>query len=296
MQAIQSVVGDIKNVEINEQEILTELLATKEIATFVQEHRLSEATIFANANTFYEYQKSLTEPHRNKQLEGCLVMNAYDKIEFAYRYTDKMQETLELKEYIECLYLDETLLHASINDFKGQRDSSAVVATLKLVKEIRKGLLPEKGLFVAGENGVGKTHLLLAIAKELSMCKHKSIIVFVPELIRMLKQNPFEANASVRKLQAIPVLMLDDIGAEMQTSFSRDEVLLPILNSRMNSKKPTFFSSNFALPDLELHFTKTQYGENEPVKARRMLERIEALSDYVGLVGENHRKQPKTKR
>jgi len=287
-------VGQMKDIEISKQEILSELMATKEIADFVHAHNLSPETIFLNANTLYEYQKSLHQPHVNKQLEGYLLLNEYNNIEFAYRYTPEVQEVFKLKQYIECLYLDETLLHASISDFKAHASSSAVVATLKIVKNLRKDLMPQKGLFIAGENGVGKTHLLVAIAKEFARSEQKSIIVFVPELIRLLKQSPFEANQLVRKLQAIPLLMLDDIGAEMQTSFSRDEVLLPILNSRMNSKKLTFFSSNFALPDLKLHFTKTQYGENEPIKATRILERIEALSDYVGLVGENYRKKNNT--
>jgi DNA replication protein DnaC len=291
MQKIQSIVGTLKDVEVSEQEILADLLKTKEIADFVSTHDLSHEAIFAQANTFYEYQKALQQPRVNKQVEGYLLMNPYGQVEFAYRYTEAVQEVLALKRYIECLYLDETLLHASINDFKTNAQSNAVVTSLKLVQGLRRNVLPEKGLFIAGENGVGKTHLLLALAKEFASCEQKSIIVFVPELIRMLKQNVFEANALVKKLQAIPVLMLDDIGAEMQTSFSRDEVLLPILNSRMNSKKLTFFSSNFALPDLKHHFTKTQYGENEPVKATRMLERIEALSTYVGLIGENYRKQ-----
>jgi len=294
VQAIQTLVGQMDDIEVTEGEVLNELLSVEQIAQFVQTHNLTNEAIFANANTFYEYQRALLTPQTNGQLEGYLSMNEYGNVEFGYKYTAAVQEILELKKYIECLYLDETLLHASIRDFKPKDNpGTAVLETLKMVKGLRKSKLPQKGLFIAGENGVGKTHLLLALAKEFAGCKQKSIIVFVPELIRMLKQNPFEANETVRKLQAIPVLMLDDIGAEMQTSFSRDEVLLPILNSRMNAQKLTFFSSNFSLPDLKLHFAKTQYGEHEPVKAARMLERIEALSEYVGLIGENYRKQGK---
>jgi DNA replication protein len=186
--------------------------------------------------------------------------------------------------------MDEHLLAADIIDFKNQGASTAIIRATELVKKIRANAPVTKALFISGKNGVGKTHLLAALAKEFAKKKQKVIFVFVPELIRTLKQNPYEADKTIKKLQAIPVLMLDDIGAEMQTSFSRDEILLPILNSRMNSKKLTFFSSNFSLEDLELHFTKTQYGENEPVKAERMIERIGALAEYVGLNGVNYRK------
>ena len=39
----------------------------------------------------------------------------------------------------------------------------------------------------------------------------------------------------------VPVLILDDIGSEMNTQWVRDEVLGPILQFRMLEELPTFF-------------------------------------------------------
>lgn len=291
MQDIQNLIGKIKDFDAVSAEVISDFEANSNIKMFIQKHQLSLSQVIDNANTFYEYLRYTNEAPVNPQIEGHLFLNDYGNVEFGYRYTSAYQKLLELKQYIECLYMDEQLLKADIKDFSAQVDSQAVIRAIQVVKAIQTGAHLSKGLFISGENGVGKTHMLAAIAKEFCKKETKVILVFVPELIRTLKQNSYEANTLVRKLQNTPILMLDDLGAEMQTSFSRDEILLPILNSRMNTNKLTFFSSNFSLKDLEHHFTKTQYGENEPIKAKRMIERIEALSDYVGLVGANHRRK-----
>ena len=84
--------------------------------------------------------------------------------------------------------------------------------------------------------------------------------------------------------------MLDDIGAETMTSWSRDEVLGPILQHRMADQLPTFFTSNFDYKQLENHLTFSQRGEREEVKAARIMERIKSLANPFLLKGDNRRK------
>ena len=84
------------------------------------------------------------------------------------------------------------------------------------------------------------------------------------------------------------ILLIDDIGAENITSWSRDEVLSPILQYRMDNKLKTFFTSNLSIEDLEKHLALTKDGE-EVVKARRIIERIKQLTSDVELVSKNLR-------
>ncbi|EUJ33257.1 primosomal protein DnaI [Listeria floridensis FSL S10-1187] len=86
------------------------------------------------------------------------------------------------------------------------------------------------------------------------------------------------------------ILMLDDIGAEAMTAWTRDEVLGAILQFRMQEELPTFFSSNYNMKQLEAHLTFTQNGMEEQLKARRIMERIRFLSKEVPLEGKNRRK------
>lgn len=83
--------------------------------------------------------------------------------------------------------------------------------------------------------------------------------------------------------------MFDDIGAESVSSWARDEVIGPIMQHRMLEKLPTFFTSNFDLEQLQQHLTYSQRGEEEVVKAARIIERIRYLAEPVPIDGENKR-------
>jgi primosomal protein DnaI len=117
------------------------------------------------------------------------------------------------------------------------------------------------------------------------------MIVYVPELLREMKSSIADStlNEKIEALKREPILMLDDIGAEAVSSWTRDEVLGPILQFRMLESLPTFFTSNFNFPELEHHLTYSQRGEEEKMKARRIMERIRSLSVPVMVDGPNRR-------
>lgn len=82
--------------------------------------------------------------------------------------------------------------------------------------------------------------------------------------------------------------MLDDIGAETQSAWFRDEVLGSILQYRMMEQLPVFFTSNFNLQELIGQLEETR-GKVEQVKAKRIIERIKQVSNIVKIDGENRR-------
>ncbi len=94
------------------------------------------------------------------------------------------------------------------------------------------------------------------------------------------------------RVKQAPILMIDDIGADSLSSWIRDEVLGVILQYRMQEHLPTFFSSNFSMDELEEHLSVTQRGEIEPLKAKRIMERIRYLSQEVSMSGRNRRERP----
>ena len=95
------------------------------------------------------------------------------------------------------------------------------------------------------------------------------------------------------KLEAVkrsPILMIDDIGADSMSSWVRDDILGVILQYRMQEQLPTFFSSNFDMKQLEReHLSVTQRGEEEPLKAKRIMERVRYLAKEINMIGENRR-------
>ena len=150
----------------------------------------------------------------------------------------------------------------------------------------------QKGLYLYGSFGSGKTYMISALLNELSRLNYSVVIVYYPELIRSIKESFSSGEDFYERMNVIKtcdLLLLDDIGAESVTAWNRDEILGTILQYRMDNKMPTFFTSNLNLEELENHLIIKDNAE-EKIKARRIMERIKQLSEYLELFGENRRK------
>jgi primosomal protein DnaI len=148
-----------------------------------------------------------------------------------------------------------------------------------------------KGLFLYGSFGSGKTYLISALLNELSKDNIKSLIIYYPELLRSLKEsfNNDDYSERINAIKTADLLLLDDLGAETVSGWNRDEILGTILQYRMDNKLPTFFTSNLDLDEMENHFIINKSGE-EQIKAKRIMERINQLTDKLELISENRRK------
>ena len=145
-----------------------------------------------------------------------------------------------------------------------------------------------KGLYLHGNFGCGKSFLIAAMLNELAKKQVRSTIVFFPEFLQELKSS-FDSDFSDKLLNVkkTPILLIDDIGAEAITTWSRDEILCPILQYRMDEKLPTFFTSNLNLEELEQHLS---FNGKETVKAKRIIERVKQLCDVIEMNSDNMRK------
>lgn len=148
----------------------------------------------------------------------------------------------------------------------------------------------QKGLYLYGNFGCGKTYLMAAMFNELAKDNVKSAILYWPEYLRDLKasfQSDFKEKFET--IKKIDLLLIDDIGAENTSTWGRDEILGPILQYRMQEHLPTFFTSNLNLEALEEHLAVSKDG-TEVIKARRIIERINQLTDTITLISKNLRK------
>lgn len=143
-----------------------------------------------------------------------------------------------------------------------------------------------KGLYLHGNFGCGKTYILSAMLNEFKKKRYTTELVYFPTLLRDLKQNFDELNNIIDYLASVDFLVIDDIGAEKVTEWSRDEILGTILQTRMNNLKTTFFTSNFNLEELEKHLSN---NGSEPVKASRIIERIKFLTQDMEMISKNYR-------
>lgn len=152
------------------------------------------------------------------------------------------------------------------------------------------------GLLFFGEPGTGKSTLMMAIANTKAMRNQKVTFVKVPLLISQLKEhfNDSEYRSIVfSKLYQADVLFLDDFGSELTTPWSRDEVLFPLLDERLNRKKQTFFASNLNLEELYKRYAIDTSSLNGSA-ARRLIDRVRSLAKPVEVRGLSRRGSPET--
>ncbi len=230
-----------------------------------------------------------------------------NKVE-GYRYTPEKEKNIIKFSYIACKW---NLLALKENAYKENLELFDMPieikeATLKEVYTDDKSRVPiiryfkefmdkyqkkenPKGLYLTGSFGSGKTYLIAALLNEMAKKKTHCALVYYPEFLRSLKSS-FQTDYSEKFdfIKKSPVLLLDDIGAENESNWSRDEVLGPILQYRMQNHLPTFFTSNLTLDELEASLATTSSGVDK-VKARRIIERIKQLTITMELIGKNRR-------
>lgn len=111
-----------------------------------------------------------------------------------------------------------------------------------------------KGLAFTGTVGVGKTHLLAAIANNL--LSKKIIVCFVntPELIDELRESQFkDSNKMEKQLDIIKkseVIIFDDLAKEKTSEWVQNQYY-KIINHRYINGLATLFSTNCSMEELE---------------------------------------------
>lgn len=114
---------------------------------------------------------------------------------------------------------------------------------------------PEKGLFICGNVGSGKTFLCSAIANALLGSGKDVLFLVVPDLLDEIRASysPDSGTSEMQLLDTarnISVLILDDLGAHNYTEWTRNK-LYSILNYRLNNRLSTVINSNLTLEEIE---------------------------------------------
>ena len=231
---------------------------------------------------------------KNKVLGYAYTPLAKDKrIEFSYiicKYQQEENTKTAYQKNLELLEMPKDIKNATFKDM--YKDDKARVPIVKYFKDFLDKYDKEdrqKGIYLNGSFGSGKTYLIAALFNEMAKKGVRSVLIYYPEFLRSLKAS-FQTNYDEKfnYIKKVPLLLLDDIGAENCSNWSRDEVLGPILQYRMENHLPTFFTSNLTLEELEHSLAITSSGVDK-VKARRIIERIKQLTIPLELISKNRR-------
>lgn len=287
------------------QEVLDDPL----VQEFITEHADEVNTEIVNRSLgkLFEFTSASHGCGKCPDLDSCInVMKGFEpKLVIAQQLIDLdyivcptkqlADERRSVSRMVSSMYMPKEVMEARLADVDFLSEDSRVIV-MRAAKDFLNqldstGEVPKKGFYLHGDFGIGKSFILGALANELANRKVRTVVVYVPEFMREIKQS-IQDKTLDEKLDFVkkaPVLMLDDIGAETLSAWTRDEVLGTILQYRMAENLPVFFSSNKDLKHLEAHLSETARGDKEPLKAARIMERIRMVSLPFELKGKSWR-------
>lgn len=300
---LQKWMRENKNFQEHYTKIKQEILNDPEIKAFLAKHpQLTKKEIDKNIIKLYEFKSQVKQCDKCTSLDKCMnmipgyspVLHVEGKeIRLSYKKCFQRidyEKQLEQQRLVQSLYMPKQILEAKIDYIDADpKRSRAVREILKFIEGCKQNI-PQKGLYLYGPFGVGKTYFLGALANKLKEMYISSSLIYMPEFVREMKASMKDdsLNTKLGYFKKADVLMLDDIGAEMQSSWFRDEILGSLLQFRMMEGLPVFFTSNYSMEELESHLSLTKTGV-EKVKAGRVIERIKQVSQPIPVFSENRR-------
>ncbi|HGI3069403.1 TPA: ATP-binding protein [Streptococcus agalactiae] len=141
------------------------------------------------------------------------------------------------------------------------------------------------GLLFYGDVGSGKTYLACSIANELIEREQVKVkIMNLSQVINQIQKSAFklDSNEIISNLSNIPLLILDDLGIERDTSYAREQVY-NIINSRYLKSRPTIFTTNLSLEIIQ--------NPNIDLEYQRIYSRILEMTIPVKVTGEDFRRK-----
>lgn len=303
MQQVQFQIPLTKQQEQARAQLIAQLLQDPTIQAFLQEHHLANDIVEEHAMMLKRWLQTLakcehcaglaycTQPTKGKRLDVKYQKTLYNEL-VGCEYTKEQNQALAHTKYIVMHDLSDALLKVTfLSIIASLQEDKAYNKTIRTVSDYLNSQ-PGYGLYLYGKPGVGKTYLAAAIlnyyAKERQRCAFINVPTFT-SMCKLMMQEKSLLDSKIKTIKQVDVLVMDDIGGEPVSPWIRDEILLPILNERMEKGKRTFFTSNFDYALLESHYASNSNGSDEPIKANRLIERIKAMSVMETMVGNNRR-------
>jgi DNA replication protein DnaC len=182
--------------------------------------------------------------------------------------------------------------HCTFDNFTAYENERLLNAVTRARRFVQAFPVVDKGLFLIGPPGIGKSHLAVAVLKEVMTSRGaRGLFYDVRELLKLIRStyNPEVKTTEfdvLRPVMEAQLLVLDDIGAE-KTSEWVEETLNLIVNTRYNERRITIFTSNYE--------EKEDRTDPDSLLSRvgfRMHSRLYEMCEFLEYDGADYRHRP----
>ena len=154
----------------------------------------------------------------------------------------------------------------------------------------------QKSLCLIGPPGIGKTHLAVAVLRQVIRGKGaRGLFYDTRDLLRVIRStyNPLVRTAEMdilRPVMEADLLVLDDIGSE-KTSEWVEETMNLIVNTRYNERRHTIFTSNYEDTPDDAAAESTEFTLKERI-GFRIHSRMHEMCEFLEWDGADYRHAP----
>lgn len=151
---------------------------------------------------------------------------------------------------------------------------------LEIVRLVLQG--DERGLYIYGKYGVGKTHILSAMAKKLKEKKPDVVFLKFSQFVDHLFGNPDIFYYKKSDVFNVEDLILDEIVTSVEGWGTRD-LLRRLIEHRYDNCLRTIMSSNYSVNEM------IEFMSPDPVICGRVKSRIYDMYYVVKILGKDYR-------
>lgn len=277
-----------KQLENTRNQSLQELIKRQDIREFVEKNHLTKKALedaWVDLLAYVDDHEPCVHCHG---INECPKMNKGQQITLSYDsyvhrdvrscpYGLEKHENDQLLSRFHYNNMSTRLALTNINDISNKeiKNKKIFMLTRQLIEYVNK---PQtKGFLVCG--GPKRTRIMAGMMNELARRSYEVGLCHVPTLMADVKAsfNSNEDTSLVELVKNIPYLLLDSIGEENVTNWSRDEVLAMILDYRILNELPTFMTSAYGFEDLETIYMSKYNDKREQLRAKNIVSKMKAL-------------------
>lgn len=277
-----------KELESTRNKSLKELIQRQDIREFVEKNHLTKQALedaWVDLLAYVDDHEPCIHCHGINECpkvnKGQQITLSYDS--YVHRDVCSCAYGLEKHENDQLLsryHYNNMSTRLALTNLKGMtNEAMKSVSSLNLIKQLIEYINKpaSKGFMVCG--GPNRTKIMAGMMNELARRGYEVGLCHVPTLMADVKAsfNSSEDTSLVELVKNIPYLLLDSIGEENVTNWSRDEILAMILDYRILNELPTFMTSAYDFEDLETIYMNKYNDKREQLRAKNIVSKMKAL-------------------